>query len=69
MNQRYKQLCKAQKTGNPQDRRKYKILRNEVNRIMKKAETEYWKDTVQQEERIQRLLEDCKANDQERKEQ
>ena len=41
VNQRYKFLCKFQKTGDEEDRKRYKSLRNEVNRAMRKAEAEY----------------------------
>ena len=43
-NQRYKLLRKFQKRDDQEDRKRYMTLRNEVNRLMRKAEAEYWKD-------------------------
>ena len=42
MNQRYKQLIKAQKSKDPEDWKMYKELRNKVSREMKRAERNYW---------------------------
>ena len=41
MNQRYKQLIKAQKSKDPEDWKMYKELRNKVSREMKRAERNY----------------------------
>lgn len=42
INQRYQQLFKAQRTGSPEDKLKYKELRNKVNKALRSAEAEYW---------------------------
>ena len=42
MNQRYKQLIKAQKSKDPEDWKMCKELRNKVSREMKRAERNYW---------------------------
>ena len=42
MNQRYQQLLKAQRTGSPEDKLKYKELRNKLNKALRSAEAEYW---------------------------
>ena len=41
MNERYKQLKKAQHTKDPKEYDKYKILRNKVNIELKRAESQY----------------------------
>ena len=46
MNQRYKQLRKAQKTGDPDDWKRYKDLRNKVSVALKRAEAAYWKKSL-----------------------
>ena len=43
---RYKQLRKAQKSGNPDDWKRYKESSNSVNKALKRAEAEYWKKTL-----------------------
>ena len=42
MNQRYRRLLKAQRTGSSEDRLKYKELRNKVIKALRSAEVEYW---------------------------
>ena len=51
MNKRYKQLLKAQKTKQPNDRRKFKELRNNVNKALRKAGAEYWNKTLNKAEK------------------
>ena len=46
MNQRYKQLIKANKTKNPDDRNAYKKLRNKVKREFRTAEARYWNEKM-----------------------
>ena len=38
INKKYKQLRKAQKSGNPGDWKRYKEVRNSVNKALKRAE-------------------------------
>lgn len=45
-NKRYKQLRKAQKSGNSDDWKRYKESSNSVNKALKRAEAEYWKKTL-----------------------
>ena len=44
LNQRYKMLCKAKRTNNPDTWRDYKTQRNKCKRLLMKAESTYWKD-------------------------
>ena len=48
MNQRYKQLLKANKTKNPDDRNANKMLRNEVKRELRRAENRYWNEKMKE---------------------
>ena len=41
MNQRYQQLLKAQRTGDAEEWKKCKELRNKVNKTLKRAESDY----------------------------
>ena len=50
MNQRYKQLIKAQKSKDPEDWKMYKELRNKVSREMKRAERNYWVKLLSEKE-------------------
>ena len=45
-NKRYKQLRKAQKSGNPDDWKRYKESSNSVNKALKRAEAHHWKKTL-----------------------
>ena len=47
MNKQYKQLRKAQTTNSPVDWKLYKDLRNEVHRKLKKAESMYYLETLE----------------------
>ena len=50
MNQRYKQLIKAQKSKDPEDWKMHKELRNKVSREMKRAERNYWVKLLSEKE-------------------
>ena len=43
MNERYKCLHMAQKSGISDDWKRYRELRNKVNKALKRAEANYWK--------------------------
>ena len=47
MNKQYKQLRKAQTTNSPVDWKLYKDLRNEVHRKLKKAESMYYLEALE----------------------
>lgn len=45
-NKRYKQLRKAQKSGNPDDWKRYKESSNSIKKALKRAEAHHWKKTL-----------------------
>ena len=51
MNKRYKLLKQAQNTKDPKDFEKYKVLRNQVNAALRKAESKYWKDLLKSKDK------------------
>ena len=51
MNKRYKLLKQAQKTKDSEDFEKYKVLRNQVNILLRKAESKYWKDLLKSKDK------------------
>ena len=51
MNKRYKLRKQAQKTKDPEDFEKYKVLRNQVNIALRKAESKYWKDLLKSKDK------------------
>ena len=52
MNERYKCLCMAQRSGISNDSKRYRQLRNKVNKALKRAEANYWKMSLSEVQEV-----------------